>query len=102
MLSFKHLYEKDGKPLIDAAAEAARMRLRPIIMTSLAFTFGVLPMALASGAGQGSQHSVATGVIGGMLASTFLAIFFVPLFYVFVVKLFSRKKAHVSIEEIDK
>ncbi|EMH2395664.1 TPA: efflux RND transporter permease subunit [Proteus mirabilis] len=98
----KHLYEKDGKPLIDAAAEAARMRLRPIIMTSLAFTFGVLPMALASGAGQGSQHSVATGVIGGMLASTFLAIFFVPLFYVFVVKLFSRKKAQVSIEEIDK
>ncbi|ENM6000682.1 efflux RND transporter permease subunit [Proteus mirabilis] len=98
----KHLYEKDGKPLIDAAAEAARMRLRPIIMTSLAFTFGVLPIALASGAGQGSQHSVATGVIGGMLASTFLAIFFVPLFYVFVVKLFSRKKAHVSIEEIDK
>lgn len=98
----KHLYEKDGKPLIDAAAEAARMRLRPIIMTSLAFTFGVLPMALASGAGQGSQHSVATGVIGGMLASTFLAIFFVPLFYVFVVKLFSRKKAHMSIEEIDK
>lgn len=88
----KHLYEKDGKPLIDAAAEAARMRLRPIIMTSLAFTFGVLPMALAAGAGQGSQHSVATGVIGGMLASTFLAIFFVPLFYVFVVKLFSRKK----------
>ncbi|EPJ3740673.1 efflux RND transporter permease subunit [Proteus mirabilis] len=98
----KHLYEKDGKPLIDAAAEAARMRLRPIIMTSLAFTFGVLPMALAAGAVQGSQHSVATGVIGGMLASTFLAIFFVPLFYVFVVKLFSRKKAHVSIEEIDK
>lgn len=98
----KHLYEKDGKPLIDAAAEAARMRLRPIIMTSLAFTFGVLPMALAAGAGQGSQHSVATGVIGGMLASTFLAIFSVPLFYVFVVKLFSRKKAHVSIEEIDK
>ena len=98
----KHLYEKDGKPLIDAAAEAARMRLRPIIITSLAFTFGVLPMALAAGAGQGSQHSVATGVIGGMLASTFLAIFFVPLFYVFVVKLFSRKKAHVSIEEIDK
>ncbi len=98
----KHLYEKDGKPLIDAAAEAARMRLRPIIMTSLAFTFGVLPMALAAGAGQGSQHSVATGVIGGMLASTFLAIFFVPLFYFFVVKLFSRKKAHVSIEEIDK
>ncbi|AZG97474.1 TPA: efflux RND transporter permease subunit [Proteus mirabilis] len=98
----KHLYEKEGKSLIDAAAEAARMRLRPIVMTSLAFTFGVLPMAIASGAGQGSQHSVATGVIGGMLASTFLAIFFVPLFYVFVVKLFSRKKAHESIEEIDK
>lgn len=92
----KHLYEKEGKSLIEAAAQAARMRLRPIIMTSLAFTFGVLPMALASGAGQGSQHSIATGVIGGMLASTFLAVLFVPLFYVFVVKLFTRKKSKTS------
>lgn len=57
-------------------------------MTSLAFTFGVLPMAIASGAGAGSQHSIATGVVGGMITATVLAVFFVPLFYVVVVKLF--------------
>ena len=87
----KDLYEKEGRSLIEAAMEAARLRLRPIVMTSLAFTFGVLPMALASGAGAGSQHSIATGVVGGMITATILAIFFVPLFYVVVVKLFSRK-----------
>lgn len=78
------LYEEEGRPLKEAAIEAARQRLRPIIMTSLAFTFGVLPMALASGAGQGSQHAIGTGVVGGMLSATFLAIFFIPLFYVAV------------------
>ena len=87
----KDLYEKECRSLIEAAMEAARLRLRPIVMTSLAFTFGVLPMALASGAGAGSQHSIATGVVGGMITATILAIFFVPLFYVVVVKLFSRK-----------
>ncbi len=90
----KDLYEKEGMPLVDAAIHAARLRLRPIVMTSLAFTCGVLPMALASGAGAGSQHSVATGVVGGMITATVLAVFFVPLFYVVVVKLFEgRKKA---------
>ncbi|MBU3069930.1 efflux RND transporter permease subunit [Aestuariicella sp. G3-2] len=81
------LYEEEGRPLKEAAIEAARQRLRPIIMTSLAFTFGVLPMALASGAGQGSQHAIGTGVVGGMLSATFLAIFFIPLFYVAVMEI---------------
>lgn len=87
----KELYENHGRSLIEAASEAAKLRLRPIIMTSLAFVFGVLPLALASGASSGSQHSIGTGVVGGTLAATFLAIFFVPLFYVFVVSLFGRK-----------
>ncbi|MDX9874134.1 MAG: efflux RND transporter permease subunit, partial [Spongiibacteraceae bacterium] len=89
----RELYEKEGKPLLEAAAEAARLRLRPIIMTSLAFVFGVMPLAVASGASSGSQHSIGTGVVGGTLAATFLAIFFVPLFYVVVVALFSRRGA---------
>ncbi|ELQ3328415.1 TPA: efflux RND transporter permease subunit [Pseudomonas aeruginosa] len=88
----KELYEKEGMPLAKAAIEAAKLRLRPIIMTSLAFTFGVLPMALNTGAGAGSQHSIATGVVGGMITATVLAVFFVPLFYVVVVKLFERKQ----------
>lgn len=88
----KELYEKEGMPLAKAAIEAAKLRLRPIIMTSLAFTFGVLPMALSTGAGAGSQHSIATGVVGGMITATVLAVFFVPLFYVMVVKVFERKQ----------
>ena len=87
----KDLYENQGRSLVQAAIEASRLRLRPILMTSLAFTFGVLPMALASGAGQGSQHSIATGVVGGMITATVLVVFFVPLFYVLVVGLFKRK-----------
>ena len=88
----KQLYEEEGRTLVEAAIEAAKLRLRPIIMTSLAFTFGVLPMALASGAGQGSQHAIATGVVGGMITATVLAIFFIPLFYVVVMSLSSRKR----------
>jgi len=80
-----------GMPLRDAVLQAARQRLRPILMTSLAFMFGVLPLALASGAGSGAQNAVGTGVIGGMLASTFLAIFFVPLFFVQVLRGFKVK-----------
>jgi len=64
-----------------SAVEGARLRFRPILMTSLAFIFGVLPLALSTGAGAGARHSVGTGVTGGMLAATFLAIFFVPLFF---------------------
>jgi multidrug efflux pump len=90
----KDLYEK-GMSLIDATLEAVRIRLRPIIMTSLAFIFGVLPLAISNGAGSGSQHAIGTGVIGGMLSATILAIFFVPLFFVVVEKIFKPKhKGH--------
>jgi multidrug efflux pump len=90
----KDLYEK-GMSLIDATLEAVRIRLRPIIMTSLAFIFGVLPLAISNGAGSGSQHAIGTGVIGGMLSATMLAIFFVPLFFVIVEKTFKPKhKGH--------
>ena len=85
-----------GMPLREAVLQAARQRLRPILMTSLAFMFGVLPLALASGAGSGAQNAVGTGVIGGMLASTFLAIFFVPLFFVLVMGWFRVRPKPVA------
>ncbi len=88
----KELHEQ-GMSLFDAAIEACRMRLRPIIMTSLAFILGVVPMAISSGAGSGSQHAIGTGVIGGMLTATVLAIFWVPLFYVLVCSLFKDKRS---------
>jgi multidrug efflux pump len=73
---------RNGMTPEDAAAEAARLRLRPIVMTSLAFILGCVPMALATGPGANSLHAIGTGVIGGMLASTLIASFFVPLFFV--------------------
>ncbi|MCD8523982.1 MAG: efflux RND transporter permease subunit [Saccharospirillaceae bacterium] len=76
-----------GKGVVEATLEAARMRLRPILMTSMAFILGVMPLAISTGAGAMSRQAIGTGVIGGMLAATFLAIFFVPLFYVLVMKL---------------
>ncbi len=79
-----------GKPIVEAALEAARLRFRPIIMTSLAFILGVVPLATASGAGSAGRRSIGTGVIGGMLAATFLAILFVPLFYVLIQKASER------------
>jgi HAE1 family hydrophobic/amphiphilic exporter-1 len=82
-----------GMGLIEATLEGAKLRLRPIIMTSLAFGFGVLPLAVATGAGAGAQTAIGTSVLGGMITATFLAIFFIPLFYVAVVRLFGRKKA---------
>jgi multidrug efflux pump len=81
-----------GVELIEAALQAAKIRLRPIIMTSLAFTLGVIPLALSSGAGAASRHSIGTGIIGGMIAATFLAIVFVPLFYILISKLRNRSK----------
>jgi multidrug efflux pump len=82
-----------GKTLAAAALEAAKQRLRPILMTSLAFTVGVLPLALASGAGSGGQNAIGTGVVGGMISATLLAIFFVPLFFVLVLGLVERRPA---------
>ncbi|EWD78073.1 multidrug efflux RND transporter permease subunit AcrB [Klebsiella pneumoniae] len=78
----KDLMEKEGKGLIEATLEAVRMRLRPILMTSLAFILGVMPLVISSGAGSGAQNAVGTGVMGGMVTATILAIFFVPVFFV--------------------
>ncbi|MCY1487373.1 Multidrug resistance protein MexB [compost metagenome] len=94
----KELHEQ-GKSLFDAAVEACRMRLRPIIMTSLAFILGVVPLAVSNGAGSGSQHAIGTGVIGGMLTATVLAIFWVPLFYVLVCSLFKDKASRAAIKK---
>jgi multidrug efflux pump subunit AcrB len=74
----------------DAAMEAARLRMRPILMTSFAFTFGVLPMAIANGAGSGAQNAIGTAVIGGMLAATILVPVLTPFFFVGVSQLFER------------
>jgi hydrophobe/amphiphile efflux-1 (HAE1) family protein len=81
IVEFALLKHEEGLSASAAAIEGARLRFRPILMTSLAFIFGVLPLAISSGAGAGARHSVGTGVMGGMLAATFLAIFFVPLFF---------------------
>ncbi|TBU96785.1 hydrophobe/amphiphile efflux-1 family RND transporter [Stutzerimonas kirkiae] len=93
IVEFAKELEERGKPLLDAVLEAARLRLRPILMTSLAFLLGVLPLVVSSGAGSGGRHSLGTGVFGGTLASTVLGIFFVPLFYVIVRSLFPGRKS---------
>ena len=83
---------EQGMGLMDATITAVRTRLRPILMTSFAFGFGVLPLAVATGAGSGAQQVIGTGVLGGMLVGTFLGIFFIPLFFVVVQRLFARGK----------
>ncbi|MBC6533701.1 efflux RND transporter permease subunit [Citrobacter amalonaticus] len=88
----KDLMEKEGRGLIEATLEAARMRLRPILMTSLAFILGVMPLVISRGAGSGAQHAVGTGVMGGMLTATLLAIFFVPVFFVVVRGRFNKSQ----------
>ena len=82
--------EAAGKDLVEATIEAARQRLRPILMTSFAFILGVLPLAIATGAGSGSQNSIGIGVMGGMIAATLLGVFFVPLLYVMVARMVRR------------
>ncbi len=81
----------DGMGLVEATLEGAKLRLRPIVMTSLAFGFGVLPLAMATGAGAGAQAAIGTGVLGGMATATFLAIFFIPLFFVIISQIFGGK-----------
>jgi multidrug efflux pump len=97
IVEFAMQAQEKGKSIFDATLEAARLRFRPIVMTSLAFTIGVLPLALSSGAGAGSRHAIGTGVIGGMIAATTIAIFFIPLFYNWLAQLnakFSKKGEH--------
>ncbi|MDR5751526.1 MULTISPECIES: efflux RND transporter permease subunit [unclassified Caballeronia] len=91
IVEFARELRMQGMSTIEAAVEAARLRLRPILMTSLAFILGVLPLAISNGAGSASQHAIGTGVIGGMLTATFLAIFMIPMFFVVISK-FSKSK----------
>jgi multidrug efflux pump len=88
----RELQQGEGMGPIEAALEAARLRLRPILMTSLAFILGVMPLAISNGAGSASQHAIGTGVIGGMLTATFLAIFMIPMFFVVIRAKFGGEK----------
>jgi multidrug efflux pump len=92
IVEFAKSLREQGESTIDAALHAARLRFRPIIMTSLAFIFGVVPLVIATGAGAASQRSLGTGVIGGMLTATTLGVIFVPIFFVWVMSLFSAKE----------
>lgn len=92
----KDLMDKEGKGLVEATLDAVKMRLRPILMTSLAFMLGVLPLVISNGAGSGAQNSVGTGVLGGMIAATSLAIFFVPVFFVVIRRRFSKKTEDIE------
>lgn len=92
IVEFAKDLQEQGKDLLEATLEAVRLRLRPILMTSLAFIFGVMPLALSSGAGAASRNAIGTSVIGGMLGGTILAIFFVPLFFYTVRKVFPPKQ----------
>ncbi|HBC89619.1 MAG TPA: hydrophobe/amphiphile efflux-1 family RND transporter [Lentisphaeria bacterium] len=87
-----------GATLLDATLEACRIRLRPILMTSFAFIFGVMPLAISTGAGSGAQNSIGTGVLGGMLSATVLAIFYIPLFYMLVMGMFKSEKNKSSLK----
>jgi len=93
IIEFAKDLRAQGKSLLEATTEAARLRFRPIIMTSLAFTFGVTPLAVATGASAASQNAIGTGVLGGMISATILAVFFVPVFFVFVMKLLPQREA---------
>lgn len=99
IVEFAKELEEHGRSLIDATLEAARQRLRPILMTSLAFMLGVLPLVVSTGAGSGSRQSLGTGVFGGTLMSTVLGIFFVPLFYVIVRTIFPGRRRNIPAVE---
>jgi hydrophobe/amphiphile efflux-1 (HAE1) family protein len=92
VVEFARERQADGATPFEAALEAAKMRIRPIVMTSMAFVLGVMPLALASGAGAASERAIGTGVIGGVLAATFFATFMIPMFYVIVASLAQRRK----------
>ena len=91
IVQFAKARADEGMGLIQATLEGAKLRLRPIIMTSLAFGFGVLPLTLANGAGAGAQKAIGTAVLGGVVTSTFLVTIFAPLFYVLIEKTFGKQ-----------
>jgi multidrug efflux pump subunit AcrB len=98
IVEFASQRHQQGRSVYDAAIEAARLRFRPIVMTSLAFILGVLPLAISTGAGSASRHSIGTGVIGGMLFATFIAILFVPLFF----RLLTRERRAKPVDATEK
>jgi multidrug efflux pump subunit AcrB len=100
IVEFAKSLQEAGMSLIDATLKASRQRLRPILMTSLAFMFGVLPLALSSGAGSGSQRAIGVGVLGGVFAATALGIFFVPLFFVLIRGFFERRAGRNAAENL--
>ncbi|MDR6101082.1 multidrug efflux pump [Agrobacterium larrymoorei] len=99
IVEFAKDYYAEGRSLLDSAVQAARVRFRPIIMTSLAFTLGVVPLAIATGPSAASQNAIGTGVLGGMISATILAVFFVPAFFVFVLTLMRTKRPVTEHEE---
>jgi multidrug efflux pump len=97
IVEFAKSLHDDGMDLITATVEACKMRLRPILMTSFAFMLGVFPLVISTGAGANSRHAIGTGVFGGMLSATILAIFFIPLFFVVVMQLFRKRQAKQNV-----
>jgi HAE1 family hydrophobic/amphiphilic exporter-1 len=101
IVQFARAKVDEGLGLVDATLDAAKQRLRPIIMTSLAFGFGVLPLALSTGAGSGAQRAIGTGVIGGVVTSTLLVILFAPLFYVMIYKAMGKHRKSVTMKHVE-
>ena len=103
IIEFAKDLQAQGRSAADAALEAVRMRLRPIVMTSLAFMLGTLPLAISSGAGSASQRAIGTGVIGGMTTATLLGVFFIPVFFVVVRRVFkgSERQRKLYAHELD-
>ncbi len=101
IVQFARARVDEGARLVEATLEAAKLRLRPIIMTSLAFGFGVLPLALASGAGAGAENAIGIGVLGGMVTSTFLVTLFAPLFYVMIYRALGKHRKRVTMKHVD-
>jgi multidrug efflux pump len=93
IVEFAMMKQQEGVSIKEATLEAARLRFRPIMMTALTFMMGVLPLTLSTGAGSASRHAIGTGVIGGMMGATFLAMFLVPMFYMWIAWLSSRRSA---------
>lgn len=100
IVEFARKLRADGMSLLDATVEASRLRLRPIVMTSLAFTLGIVPLVIASGPSSETQNALGTGLFGGMISATVLAVLFVPVFFTLVMRLAERKTRHRAVETI--
>ena len=96
IIEFANTLHQSGRGLIESTLEACRLRFRPILMTSIAFILGVMPLAVSTGAGANSRHAIGTGVMGGMVGATVLGVLFVPVFYVVVRRLLGDENDHAS------